>query len=133
PLAHDGPYALHLDSRILTTLWTYWTWALGPPRLAAVRPIPSWLLALSIAVLTAACVTLIAVQAHRRKYLGLFAVAWFVIVLSPYLPLSDPMTDYYVAIPAIGVAILGAWAIACAWRSTLLWRIAAVLCVAIYL
>jgi hypothetical protein len=133
PVAHEGPYALHFDTRILTTLWTYWTWALGPPRLAVVRPIPSWLVALSVAALSAACVTLIAFQARRRKYLGLFAIAWFVIILSPYLLLSDHMTDYYVAIPAIGVAILGAWAIACAWRSMLIWRIAAVLCVAIYL
>ena len=133
PLAHDGPYALHLDSRILTTLWTYWTWTLGPPRLAVVRPVPSWLVALTIGVLSAACVTLIAVQARRRNYTGVFAMAWFVIVLGPYLPLSGHLTDYYVAIPAIGVAILGAWAIACAWRARSLWRVAAVLCVATYL
>jgi hypothetical protein len=133
PLAHDGPYALHLDSRILTTLWTYWTWALGPPRLALVRPISPWLVALAIGALSAACATLIAVQARRRNYMGVFAIAWFVIVLSPYLPLSEHMTDYYVAIPAIGLAILGAWAIACAWRSRLIWRVAAVLCVAVYL
>jgi hypothetical protein len=133
PLAHDGPYALHLDSRIPTTLWTYWTWTLGPPRLAVVRPTPSWLVALAIGALSIACVTLVAVQARRRNYTGVFAMAWFVIVLGPYLPLSEHMTDYYVAIPAIGVAILGAWAIACAWRSTLIWRIAAVLCVATYL
>ena len=133
PLAHDGPYALHLDSRILTTLWTYWTWTLGPPRLAVVRPTPFWVVALTIGVLSAACVTLIAVQARRRDYTGVFAMAWFLIVLGPYLPLSEHLTDYYVAIPAIGVAILGAWAIACAWRARPLWRIGAVLCVATYL
>jgi hypothetical protein len=133
PLAHDGPYALHLDSRILSTLWTYWTWTLGPPRLAVVRPTPFWVVALTIGVLSAACVTLIAVQARRRDYTGGFAMAWFVIVLGPYLPLSEHLTDYYVAIPAIGVAILGAWAIACAWRSTLIWRFGAVLCVTTYL
>jgi hypothetical protein len=133
PLAHDGPYALHLDSRILTTLWTYWTWTLGPPRLAVIRPIPSWLVALAIGALSIACVILIAVQARRRNYTGVFAMAWFVIVLGPYLPLSEHLTDYYVAIPAIGVAMLGAWAIACAWRSGFIWRVAAVLCVATYL
>jgi hypothetical protein len=133
PLTHGGPYALHLDSRILSTLWTYWTWTLGPPRLAVIRPISFWLVALTIGVLSVACVTLIAVQAWRKNYTGVFAMAWFVIVLAPYLPLSEHLTDYYVAIPAIGVAILGAGAIACAWRSTLIWRIAAVLCVAAYL
>jgi hypothetical protein len=127
PVAREGPYALHFDFRILSTLWTYWTWTLGPPRLAVVRPVPSWLVTLAIGALTAACVTLIVVQVRRRNYLGLFAMAWFVIVLGPYLPLSEHMTDYYVAIPAIGVAILGAWAIASAWK------IPAVLCVALYL
>jgi hypothetical protein len=84
-------------------------------------------------VLSGAGAALVAAQARRGKYIGLFAMAWFGIVLCPYLPLSEHMTDYYVAIPAIGVAILGAWAIACAWRSKLIWRIAAVVCVAIYL
>jgi hypothetical protein len=84
-------------------------------------------------VLTAAALALAAVRACRRDYIGLFAIAWFVIVLSPYLPLSEHMTDYYVAVPAIGIAILGAWAIARAWRSRLVWKIAAVLCLAAYL
>ena len=133
PAAQEGPYALHLDRRIVSTLWTYWTWALGPPRLAVVRPVPSWMVALAIAALSAAAVTIIAIQARRQNYLGLFAAAWFVIVASPYLLLSEHLSDYYVAIPAIGLAILGAWAIACAWRSAIIWRVAAVLCVAIYL
>jgi hypothetical protein len=47
-------------------------------------------------------------------------------VVGPYLPLSDHLTDYYAAIPAIGVAILGAWA-------TVISRTAAVLCIAVYL
>ena len=133
PLSHDGPYALHLDAGIFSTLWTYWTWALGPPRLAVVRPIPSWIVAVTIGALSAACVALVALEARKREYIGLFAMAWFVIVLGPYLPLSGHMTDYYVAVPAIGIAILGAWAIARAWRSRPVWRIATVLCVATYL
>ena len=133
PLPTSGPYALHLDARIITTLWTYWTWALGPPRFALAEPTPPWMVAAVIAVLTAAALTLAAVQARRRDYVGLFAIAWFVIVLGPYLPLSEHMTDYYVAVPAIGIAILGAWAITRAWRSKLVWKIAAVLCIAAYL
>jgi hypothetical protein len=66
------------------------------------------------------------VQTLRKNYVGLFAIAWFVIVLAPYLPLSEHLTDYYVAIPAIGLAILGAWA-------TRVSRTAAVLCIAVYL
>ena len=133
PPSHDGPYALHLGTSMLSTLWTYWTWVLGPPRLAVVRPIPSSIVASAIGALTAGCLALVVFQARRRDYIGLFAMAWFVIVLGPYLPLSEHMTDYYVAVPAIGVAILGAWAIACAWRSKSIWRIAAALSLAIYL
>jgi hypothetical protein len=133
PPSHDGPYALHLGTSVLSTLWTYWTWALGPPRLAVVRPIPFWMVAAAIGVLTAGCLALVTFQARRKDYIGLFAMAWFVIVLGPYLPLSEHMTDYYVAVPAIGVAILGAWAIACARRSRPIWRIAAALSIAVYL
>jgi hypothetical protein len=133
PPSHDGPYALHLGTSVLSTLWTYWTWALGPPRLAVVRPIPSWMVAAAIGALTAGCLALVALQARRRDYIGLFALAWFAIVIGPYLPLSEHMTDYYVAVPAIGVAILGAWAIACARRSRPIWRIAAALSIAVYL
>src|SRR5579864_8457509 len=59
PATHNGPYALHFDTRMLSTLWTYWTWTLGPPRLAVVRPIPSWLVTLAIVVLSVACAALV--------------------------------------------------------------------------
>ena len=38
----------------------------------------------------------------------LFGVAWFVIVIGPYLPLSDHKMDYYLTVPVIGLAI---WAV----------------------
>jgi hypothetical protein len=133
PPPHDGPYAIHINPGIFSTLWTYWTWALGAPRLAVIRPIPSWLVVLIVAALSVAAVAAIASSARRHEYVGLFAIAWFVIVLGPYLPLSDHLMDYYLASPVIGVAILGAWAIASAWRSGFAWRICAMLCIGAYL
>lgn len=120
PPAHEGVYAPHLNSRILPTLWTYWTWALGPSRAAE-------------ALLTCAVLGLVVWQARARNWIGLFGLAWFVIVVCPYLPLSDHTMEYYLTVPVIGLAILGAWAIACAWRSNAAWKIAALACVAIYL
>ncbi len=120
PPPHDGVYALHLNGRIFSTLWTFWTWALGPSRLAMI-------------MLTCAAIGLLVWQTRARRWTGLFGVAWFVIVLSPYLPLSDHQMDYYLTVPVIGLAILGAWAIACAWRSHMAWKIAALACVAVYL
>jgi len=132
PLSHGGPYALHFDSRIFSTLWTYWSLALGPPRLAVVTPMPSWFAPVAIAVLSAAAAALLAWKTRRGDYVGLFAIAWFAIVLAPYIPLSDHIMGYYLAAPAIGLAILGAWAIACAWRSGPAWRVCAALGIGLY-
>ncbi len=109
PAPHSGPYALHVGASIFSTLWTYWSWSIGAP------------------VLTVAVAALVAWKARQRDYIGLFAVAWFVIVLAPYLLLPDHMTNYYAAIPSIGLAILGGWAIACARP------VAVILCVGWYL
>ncbi len=120
PPPHEGVYAMHLDGRIFSTLWTYWTWALGPSRWAS-------------ALLTCAVAGLVVWQVRARQWMGLFGLAWFVIIVSPYLPLSDHQMDYYLVVPAIGLAIVGAWAIECAWRSKVAWRVAAAACVAVYL
>ena len=133
PVSHDGPYALHLDGRLFSTLWAYWTLALGPPRLAVVRGIPGWTAIAVIASLTTAAAGLVIWKALRREYFGLFAMAWFVLVLAPYLPLSDHVMGYYLAVPAIGLAMFGGWAIACAWRSNVAWRVPAALFIAAYL
>ena len=120
PLPHEGAYAVHLDGRIFTTLWTYWTWALGPSRPA-------------MALLSCAMAGLLAWKARNKQWVGLFGLAWFVIAAGPYLPLSEHTMDYYLAVPVIGLAILGAWAMACAWRSTIVWKMAALACIAVYL
>ena len=43
---------------------------------------------------------------------ALLGAAWFVFPLLPYLPLPDHKMDYYLAVPSIGIAIVGAYAIA---------------------
>ena len=124
PPPRDGVYALHFGGRIFSSLWTYWTWALGPSRLAAV-------------LLSCAVLGLLVWSARARQCVPLFGVAWFVIVIGPYLPLSDHKMDYYLTVPVAGLALVGAAAIAWAWRSRWrskwMWRAAAAACVAIYL
>ena len=119
PAPHDGVYALH-PSQAFATLGTYWMWALGPSRLVA-------------ALLTTAVLALLVWSARARQWLPLFGVAWFVIVMGPYLPLSQHRMDYYLAVPVIGLALLGGSAIASAWRSKWVWRVAAAAAVALYL
>ena len=115
PPAVSGVYAPVLDARIFSTLWTYWAWVLGP--------MPLWL----TFVLTGAVSVLIASALLRRKYAVLLALGWFFIPLLPYLPLPDHKMDYYLAVPAIGIALLGALAIVGPWR------VLAAACLLVYL
>ena len=120
PPTQNGVYALRFDQHIFNTLGSYWMRALGPSRMAAV-------------LLSCAVAALLICKARSRAWVGLFGLAWFVIVIGPYLPLRAHQEEYYLAVPAIGLAILGGWAIVCAWRSRWAWRVIAALCVAIYL
>ncbi|HEY1493085.1 MAG TPA: hypothetical protein VGF49_01020, partial [Candidatus Solibacter sp.] len=60
--------------------------------------------------------------------LALLGLSFFVLPLLPYLPLPDHKMDYYLAVPAIGIALLGAAALALPR-----YRIPAAACIAIYL
>jgi hypothetical protein len=120
PPAHAGVYAPRLDSAIRATLWAYWGWVLGTPNDA-------------VALLVAACVIALIVWALRRgDSTALQAAAWFVFPLLPYLVLPDHKMDYYLAVPSIGIAMLGAYAIGNAAKFGRYGRIAAVLAVLTY-
>ena len=93
PPAAAGPYAPRIDARIFGTFWTYWKWSLGP--------MPIWL---AIALTVAAALLL-------RRPLAILAAAFFALPLLPYLPLPDHKMDYYLAVPAIGLALLAAAAV----------------------
>ena len=120
PLPHAGVYAAHFDRRMFSTLGTHWMWAMGPSRWAAV-------------LISCAVAGALAWQAHRRQWAGIFGLAWFAIVMGPYLPLSDHKMDYYLAVPVVGLALFGGWTIARAWRSRAAWKVAALACATLYL
>jgi hypothetical protein len=116
-----GVYAPRLDARVGATFWSYWRWALGP--------MPIWLTVL----LSVAVCLLIAAAVRRGKPVALLGLAWFAIPLLPYLPLPEHKMDYYLAVPAIGIAMLGASAIALARGSGAAWRIFTAAGVLVYL
>ena len=104
PRAATGPYTLRLDAGIAAALWDYWTWALGPVRFADIYPIgrPAAIaLALALTAALAAAIT----RARARR-LGLFGLAWFLLTLAPVLPLAEQRLDYYLTIPAMGLALM---------------------------
>jgi hypothetical protein len=128
-----GAYSPRVDARLLATFWTYWRWDLGPVRAAAFGWMHSGLAIALTVLITAGAVALLVYGLLHREYAGLFGLAWFVIVLAPYLVLPDHKMDYYLAAPSIGLAMAGAWAVERARRGGAIWRIAAALPLAAYL
>jgi hypothetical protein len=106
PLPSDGPYAIHFDSRIFHTLAVYWKWSLLPAtwrtgdRFGRMGPAIFW-------ILTIALSAFVIREIRQRRYVVLFFVSWYWITLAPMLPLPGHRTDYYLTIPAIGLAMLG--------------------------
>lgn len=127
PPPSAGVYAPRVDARLFDTFWTYWTWALGPVRFAAFGWTQSELAAALTALITVGAAALVVWSLHRREYAGLFGLAWFAISLTPYLVLPDHKMDYYLAVPSIGLAIAGAWAVDRTRQCGAVWQIAAAL------
>ncbi|MBK7927015.1 MAG: hypothetical protein IPJ98_05790 [Bryobacterales bacterium] len=135
PSTRTGPYAMHFDSSILTTLLTYWNDAFGAARLPSLD-VPPWLSALGLAspwILSLALALFLAFRLRARQWAVLWPPAWFLAVIGPVLPLRDHISDYYNAIPTLGLAVLGAWAFSSAWHAHSAGKAAALLGAALYL
>ena len=126
-----GAYALHVDRALPATFATYWQWALISEYLP-VGLYGKMEIALC-AFLTLFLLLFVIIRARHHDLLPLFCLAWFVIVLAPILPLRDHISDYYLTIPSIGLAILGAYALRHAWSQPGAWKWLAVGVAAAYL
>ena len=112
PKTNDPVYAMHFDAAIIKTLWALWGYTNAAMRPDVVDWRPLWLgLALAV-VLTAALLSFAASRAKRGDWRGTFFLSWFLLVILPVLPLRDHSSEYYPTIPAIGLAMLAAWALA---------------------
>jgi hypothetical protein len=110
-----GAYALHFDAGMLRTLWSYWKLALAPDGTIQFHKLPRWLAATLVPCLTLGLGAFAAVRMRRRDWLPAIFLSWFVILLIPVLPLKGHITSYYLTLPLIGLASLGAYALAMAW------------------
>jgi hypothetical protein len=113
---------------LITIFWQYWNIFLGIPSYGSVKGWRPELVLPAVILLTAAIAAFALWQTWKRRQLPLFFIGWFFIVLGPLLPLHNHVTDYYLTIPAIGMAMLAAYALSTArqrgWAAT---AIAAVL------
>jgi hypothetical protein len=130
PQPASGVYALHFDRSLPATFLTYWRWAL----VASTSPQGFHQTEQSalLAVLALGLLAFTVFRAYRGDWLPAFCLAWFAIVLAPLLPLRDHISDYYLVLPTLGLAMLGGYALARAWMQPLPWRLAALALAASY-
>lgn len=131
----DPAYQLHFGPSMGATLGTYWQIALGPAGLRHYfGAAPAWAPRLGTFLLTAGLAGAAVWAFRRREWAVPFGLLWFLILLAPVLPLRDHVTDYYLTLPAAGLALAGAAGFAGAFRSRSWTRAGtAILLAAVYL
>ncbi len=103
PRQTAGIYALHFDSALPFTLWTYWAWVFAP--------FNSHLPVIVVVVFTALGIGFVSYRAYLGDRLPLFFLLWFFITLAPTLPLRNHISDYYLSIPVLGLGCVLALAL----------------------
>jgi hypothetical protein len=124
------PYTMHFDSAIPATLWSYWRRSFEPIGLRQHSPFTPFEGIALMAGCTVALVAFTVYQARRKQWLALVLLAWYAIMLGPVLPLRDHITDYYLTLPAMCLAMLGGYALVWAWGQGAVWKIASAVLVA---
>jgi hypothetical protein len=124
PLPTDGPYAVAVDWRVVRSLLAYLKWSFVPREWVAFgHSARSGKTILTIIALPLAAFGIR--QIALRCTVVLFFLCWFCFAIAPVIPLPDHLSDYYLTVPLIGLAMAGAWGIAAGWASGPLFRVAA--------
>jgi hypothetical protein len=132
PMQSNGPYRMFWDTSVFSTLSTYWKYSLGPSKLILLGIHPSFYRSALTVFLTVGLLGFLVWKLRGREWIAAFFPAWFLIVLAPLLPLRNHISDYYLTVPLIGLAMWGAWAFVTAWRAGMPARIAALSLLIIY-
>jgi hypothetical protein len=111
----SGPYSLHIDIGVFRLLKDYWTWSLGTPHFIQSLHLPGRVSTALWVPLTVGLGAALLRGTSRDLRVGILGLAWFVITLAPVLPLRDHRMEYYLTVPAIGLA----FAVGAAVRSVL--------------
>jgi len=133
PEGPSGQYRMHFDAGLLSSLWTYWQWALGVMRMAEITTgWPRWLAPVGTAILSASLLGFAAWKLLHKNWLAGFFLGWFLVVLAPVLPLREHLSEYYLTIPVVGLSMLGAWAVAESLRGRWRWKVVSIAVAAAY-
>lgn len=132
PKAASGAYAMHLDASMLYTLIQYWKRALAPSHIDVIAGWEQYATPFCI-VLTVSLLACAWWKLRHGRPVAVFLIGWFLILLLPVLPLRDHISEYYLTLPTIGLAILAGWGFADAWKSRVVLRIPAIVLAAAYL
>lgn len=126
-------YRLVIGPSMLDSLAQYGRWLVGVDRAAMLREVSAREANLAMLAIVAVLLGFAWWRARQRDYAGLFCWAWFFLILGPVLPLRNHVSVYYLTIPSIGLAILGAWGLVAAWRTGWPSRVAAGFFAVLYL
>lgn len=132
PLPTTGPYILSFGRSMFKTLSLYWKWSLAPEpmeRFGHSHAAAGFVFIIG----SLAVAAYVATELWQHRLTVLFFLSWFLATLAPMLPLASHRTDYYVTIPVIGLAMLGAAAAAHAWDRPLFQRALVAIPVLVYL
>lgn len=132
PVQKTGLYAMHFTGSMFKTLFTYWTWSVGPTFMWSPLTLPKWFLPAGVAVVSAGLLVFLVRRLRGGQYVALFFPLWYLVTIAPILPLRDHLTEYYVFLPAIGIAMLAGWAAVSGWRAGAAGKVAVVVSAALY-
>lgn len=104
PRAGGKTYGMHVGAESLQALWTYWkwSWVLEPSALSI--GIPAWVATLAAILSILGVAGLLACKGARKE--AAFGLCCWLILLAPMLPLTQHLSDYYLAAPLLGGGII---------------------------
>lgn len=97
PKATQGIYGVRVGWDAFSAAWTYWRW--------------TWLLepgapgGATAGIIAAGLSAVLLARAVTRPF-ALLGIGWFLAALAPVLALPGHLTDYYLTVPAMGIAFL---------------------------
>jgi hypothetical protein len=133
PSTADPTYRMYFDSDLVRSFYRLLSRSVGPIRLGEIG-YPQWTTfgIGATAAIASGLLCFAVFRILRRDRLPLFLLGWFVITIAPLVPLKNQVVDYYPAVPSIGLALLGGYAFASAWKSGLAPRIIAIVLAVLY-